>query len=39
MKFDGVCLITHNVPGLADFYARVLGVKAEGNAQHTELLT
>ena len=39
MRFDGICLITHNVLTLADFYSRILGVKAEGDAQHAELLT
>ena len=39
MKFDGVCLITENVPALAEFYAKVLGVAAEGNEQHAELAT
>jgi catechol 2,3-dioxygenase-like lactoylglutathione lyase family enzyme len=39
MKFDGICLITRNVPALADFYARVLGVKAEGDETHAELHT
>ena len=39
MKFDGICLITHNVPALVDFYARVLGVKAEGDEVHAELHT
>ncbi len=39
MKFAGVCLITQNVPVLADFYTRVLGVEAEGDDVHTELKT
>ena len=39
MKFDGICLITHDVPALMDFYARVLGVKAEGDEQHAEVGT
>lgn len=39
MNFDGICLITSDVPALADFYARILGVKAEGDAQHAEVLT
>ena len=39
MKLTGVCLITHDVPALANFYAKVLGVKAEGDAIHTELHT
>ena len=39
MKFDGICLITHDVPALMDFYTRVLGVKAEGDEQHAEVGT
>ncbi len=39
MKFDGICLITHDVPALVEFYTRVLGVKAEGDEQHAELFT
>jgi catechol 2,3-dioxygenase-like lactoylglutathione lyase family enzyme len=39
MKFVGVCLITNDVPALADFYAKVLGVKAEGDDVHVELDT
>ncbi|HSQ18026.1 MAG TPA: VOC family protein [Anaerolineales bacterium] len=39
MKFSGICLITRDVPSLADFYARVLSVQAEGNATHVELNT
>jgi catechol 2,3-dioxygenase-like lactoylglutathione lyase family enzyme len=39
MKFDGICLITHNVPVLVDFYTRVLGVTAEGDEQHAEVGT
>ncbi|MBN1976763.1 MAG: VOC family protein [Anaerolineae bacterium] len=39
MKFAGICLITDNVPALADFYAKVLGVKAEGDGVHAELNT
>jgi catechol 2,3-dioxygenase-like lactoylglutathione lyase family enzyme len=27
MKFTGICLITRDVPRLADFYSRVLGVE------------
>ncbi len=30
MKLAGICLITKNVSSWADFYSRVLGVKAEG---------
>lgn len=39
MKFVGVCLVTKNVPLLADFYTRLLGVKAEGDETHVELKT
>jgi catechol 2,3-dioxygenase-like lactoylglutathione lyase family enzyme len=39
MKFVGICLITRNVPALADFYTRVLGVKADGDDTHVELHT
>jgi hypothetical protein len=31
VKLLGICLVTNNVPALADFYAKVLGVKAEGD--------
>jgi catechol 2,3-dioxygenase-like lactoylglutathione lyase family enzyme len=39
MRFVGICLITNSVPALADFYAKVLGVKAEGDDVHTVLDT
>ena len=39
MKFVGICLITNNVPVLADFYTKVLGVKADGDDVHVELDT
>lgn len=39
MKFAGICLITRDVLRLADFYARVLGVEAEGDERHIELKT
>lgn len=39
MKFTGICLITNNVPVLANFYTRVLGVKAEGDDVHVDLYT
>lgn len=39
MKFAGICLITRDVPRLADFYASVLGVAAEGDETHVELKT
>ena len=31
MEFAGICLVTNNVPALAKFYTKVLGVKAEGD--------
>jgi hypothetical protein len=31
MKFVGVCLVTRNVPLLAQFYVHVLGAQAEGS--------
>jgi len=37
MEFIGICLITENVPALAEFYTKVLGVEAEGNEVHIEL--
>jgi catechol 2,3-dioxygenase-like lactoylglutathione lyase family enzyme len=37
MKFTGICLITNDVPALASFYAKVLGVEVEGDAVHAEL--
>lgn len=39
MEFVGICLITNNVPRLADFYTKVLGVSAEGDDIHVELHT
>lgn len=39
MRFSGVCLITDNVPALADFYTEVLGVEADGDETHVELRT
>ncbi len=39
MKFAGICLITTNVPVLANFYTKVLGVNAEGDDVHVELKT
>lgn len=39
MKFVGICLVTNNVPALADFYTKVLGVSAEGDDTHRELHT
>ncbi len=37
MKLDGICLNTKNVLALADFYEKVMSVKAEGDAVHMEL--
>jgi hypothetical protein len=39
MEFVGICLVTDNVPALADFYTKMLGVKAEGDDIHVELHT
>jgi predicted enzyme related to lactoylglutathione lyase len=39
MDFVGICLITNDVPALAKFYAKVLGVEAEGDDVHVELRT
>ena len=39
MKFVGICLITNDVPVLAGFYAKVLGLKAQGDDVHAELNT
>lgn len=39
MTFTGICLVTRNVPALAQFYARVLGVQAERDDNHVELHT
>jgi uncharacterized glyoxalase superfamily protein PhnB len=39
MNLAGICLNTKDVPVLADFYTRVLGVSAEGDASHMELHT
>ncbi len=39
MKFTGICLITNDVLGLADFYSNVLGVEAKGDEVHVELNT
>jgi len=37
MKLAGICLITENVPVLADFHSRALGVQAVGDDTHAEL--
>ena len=39
MRFSGICLVTDDVPALASFYAKVLGVQAEGDDVHVELRT
>jgi uncharacterized glyoxalase superfamily protein PhnB len=39
MEFVGICLITKNVPFLADFYSRVLSVTADGDDTHVDLNT
>ena len=39
MKFTGICLITHDVLGLTNFYKRILGIEAEGNEIHAEIKT
>ena len=35
MKLSGICLETNDVPGLVDFYARILCASAEGDAVHS----
>jgi catechol 2,3-dioxygenase-like lactoylglutathione lyase family enzyme len=39
MKFAGICLVTEHVPEMRDFYARLLGVEAEGDDNHAEMKT
>jgi catechol 2,3-dioxygenase-like lactoylglutathione lyase family enzyme len=39
MRFAGICLITKNVSKLAEFYTEVLGVEADGDDTHVELIT
>jgi len=39
MKLTGICLVTKNVPELADFYKTVLCTQAQGDEQHMELKT
>ena len=39
MEFVGICLITKNVTSLADFYATILSVDADGDDTHVELNT
>lgn len=35
MKFDGLCLLTTDVPRLVQFYAAIFGAEAEGDAVHS----
>jgi catechol 2,3-dioxygenase-like lactoylglutathione lyase family enzyme len=35
VELQGICIHTHNVPRLVDFYSRVLGLKAEGDDHHS----
>jgi catechol 2,3-dioxygenase-like lactoylglutathione lyase family enzyme len=39
MVFEGICFVTDDVPALAAFYTRALGVEAEGDDVHVELHT
>ena len=39
MEFEGICLITNNVPLMAGFYSKILKVEAEGDDTHVELKT
>lgn len=39
MKFAGICLVTKDVPGLANFYTKVLNIEKEGDDIHVELKT
>ena len=39
MSFTGICLLTRDVEALAQFYAKALGVQAEGDATHVDLHT
>jgi len=39
MKFNGICLITSDVPALTEFYKKVLGVEAQGDSIHAEVCT
>ena len=39
MLFTGICLITQDVPALAAFYTKALGIEAVGDATHMELRT
>ncbi|MBZ0288489.1 MAG: hypothetical protein K8I30_12805, partial [Anaerolineae bacterium] len=35
MKFDGLCLLTTDVPRLVKFYATVFGAEAAGDNRHS----
>jgi predicted enzyme related to lactoylglutathione lyase len=35
MKFEGVCLLTTDVPRLAEFYSKVFAAEAEGDDSHS----
>lgn len=35
MKYQGLCLHTNNVSRLTDFYSKVLGLRAEGDENHS----
>jgi uncharacterized glyoxalase superfamily protein PhnB len=39
VKLQGICLNTHNVSALADFYKRVLQASVEGDGHHAEVKT
>jgi catechol 2,3-dioxygenase-like lactoylglutathione lyase family enzyme len=39
MRFNGICLVTQDVPGLRSFYAAVLQAEAEGDDTFTVLST
>lgn len=38
MNFSGICLNTKNVSALVEFYQQALGVEAQGDASHSELI-
>jgi predicted enzyme related to lactoylglutathione lyase len=35
VELQGICIHTHDVPRLVDFYSRVLSLKAEGDEHHS----
>ena len=37
MKFEGICLLTIDVPRLVDFYSKVFAIEAEGDETHSVL--